>query len=66
MQIITIQHEKVLEILMYTNVFKAEMSRVPDNRRQAYKDMCTYYGWGSCPVFGCEIGRAWRVFQQQR
>lgn len=56
MQVVTIQHKKVLESLENTGVYQAEMSRVPDNRKQAYQDMCEYYGWDHCPVFGCELG----------
>lgn len=57
MQVITIQHNSVLEYLKFENVYHAEMSRVPENRKPAYRDMCSYYGWGFCPVFGCEIGK---------
>lgn len=57
MQVITIQHRNVLAEINATGMYKADIGRVPDNRVQPYIDMCKYYGWEGCPIFGSEIGQ---------
>lgn len=57
MQLITIQNEKVVDVLKHENVYHADMTRVPANRVAPYQKMCEYYGWGFCPIFACEVGK---------
>lgn len=56
MKVITIQHQSVFSTLKTNGIYIADYNRVPDNRVKSYQCMQKFYGWETCPVFGCEIG----------
>lgn len=56
MQLLTIQHQNVLEQLLSGKTYYADMSHVSPNLIAPYEYMRKFYGWQSCPVFCIPCG----------
>lgn len=59
MELVTIQHYKVIECLLSRNTYYADIKKIGDNSilEKPYQIMMKHYRFLSCPIFCCVAGR---------